>query len=108
MDTLNNGMLGITLHGSPVEINPSVNPLTAAPPQPEIVLQQAINTLKNLNDSKLNLQRSETQIILELHGCMDEGQRADLQREAEHVKAKIEAVETTIAPIATTVKHLKK
>ncbi|KAI9238889.1 MAG: hypothetical protein BYD32DRAFT_435375 [Podila humilis] len=108
MDTLNNGMLGVTLHGPPMEINPSVNPLTAAPPQPEIVLQQAIDTLKNLNDSKLNLQRSETQIVLELHGCMDEGQRADLQREAERVKAEIEAVETRIAPIATTVKRLKK
>ncbi|KAI9238876.1 MAG: hypothetical protein BYD32DRAFT_435362 [Podila humilis] len=57
---------------------------------------------------KLNLQRSETQSVLELHGCMDEGQRADLQRKAEHVKAEIEAVETRIAPIATTVKRLKK
>ena len=98
----------MTLHGPPVEINLSVNPLIAAPPQPELVLQQAINTLKNLNDSKLNLQRSETQIVLELHGCRDEGQRADLLREAEHVKAEIEALETGIAPNAATVKHLKK
>jgi len=108
MDTLNNGMLGVTFHGPAIEINPSSNPLTVTPPQPIIVLQQAINTLENLNDSKLNLQRSETLIILELHGCMDKGQRADLLRQAEHIKAELEALEIQMAPIATTTKCVKK